>query len=500
MCFFNGFCYHYQHYLAGTGLLGLFAPRKKNLFVGCLLFSWNLRQRKNQMGFLKTLILVVFTLVFLVSNTFELRTYEIQILLQLRKHLEYPLPLEIWQNSTADFCYLSSSPQMSIACQGDSVSELKIMGDKLAKVSDFNGSAVPNRTLSGSFSIDSFVTTLTRLKNLRVLSLVSLGIWGPLPDKIHRLDSLEFLDMSSNFMFGSVPSQMSRLVKLHTLIFNDNFFNETLPDWLDSLQNLTVLSLKNNGLTGSFPSSLSKITTLSDISLPHNALSGKLPDLSALTGLHLLDLRENHFDSELPHFPKGLTTILLSNNSLSGQIPDQIGNLNQLQHLDMSSNFLSGSPPALLFLLPNISYLNLASNRLSGSFPEHLNCGDALGFVDISDNRFVGELPSCLNSTSDKRIVKFSGNCLSVDIKHQHPNSYCEEAKLNKKTHSKGIAIVLLVGIIGGILVIVFGIGLFIFYRKRHPGSTSNLHIQRKVVQDDPPSRISSQVLANASE
>ncbi|OMO71731.1 hypothetical protein COLO4_28078 [Corchorus olitorius] len=34
--------------------------------------------------------------------------------------------------------------------------------------------------------MDSFVTTLSRLQSLKVLSLVSLGIWGPLPDKIHR--------------------------------------------------------------------------------------------------------------------------------------------------------------------------------------------------------------------------------------------------------------------------------------------------------------------------
>lgn len=34
VCFFNGFCY--QHYLAGTGLLGQFSLHKKTLFVGCL--------------------------------------------------------------------------------------------------------------------------------------------------------------------------------------------------------------------------------------------------------------------------------------------------------------------------------------------------------------------------------------------------------------------------------------------------------------------------------
>lgn len=453
------------------------------------------------MGYLRTLVIVICSLVFFASRTYQLRSYESQVLLQLRKHLEYPLLLDVWQNSSGDLCNLPSTPQLSITCQGNSITELKIMGDKLTKVSEFNGFAVPNQTLSGSFSIDSFVTTLTRLTNLRVLSLVSLGIWGPLPDKIHRLYSLEFMDLSSNFMFGSLPSQMSRMVKLHTLTLDGNFFNASLPDWLDSLPNLTVLSLKNNRLSGPLPSSLSRITTLSDIILPHNALSGKLPDMSALSGLHLLDLRENHFDSELPPFPKGLTTVLLSNNSLSGEIPEQIGKLNQLQHLDMSNNFLSGTPPAALFLLPNMSYLNLASNKLSGSLPESLNCGDALGFVDISDNTLVGRLPSCLSSTSDKRIVKFSGNCLSVDIKHQHLKSYCEEAMTEKK-HSKGIALALLVGVIVGIalVVVLLAVGFLIFFRKHRAREIPSLHALPKVVQDNPPTGISSEVLANASK
>ncbi|KAL3526305.1 hypothetical protein ACH5RR_010961 [Cinchona calisaya] len=389
---------------------------------------------------------------------------------------------------------------MRITCQGNSVTELKIMGNKLPKVSEFNGFALPNQTLSPSFSMDSFVTTLTRLSNLRVLCLVSLGIWGPLPDKIHRLYSLQLLDISSNFMFGTIPSQMSRMVSLRTLALDGNFFNDTMPDWLDSLTNLTVLSLKNNKLKGQFPSSLSRSTSLTDIILSHNALSGKLPDMSALSGLHLLDLRENHFDSELPPLPRGLTNILLSNNSLSGIIPKQLGKLEQLQHLDLSNNILSGTPPSELFSLPNISYLNLASNMLSGSLPERIDCGDVLGFVDISGNRLVGSLPSCLDSTSGKRTVKFGWNCLSIDTKNQHSKAYCDKVVTESK-HFTRKAIVVLVGVIGGIVVIVvlLAVGLFIFCRRHHASATPpDLHTMPKVVQDNPSSAVSSELLANA--
>ncbi|KAM3364082.1 putative inactive leucine-rich repeat receptor-like protein kinase [Capsicum galapagoense] len=451
------------------------------------------------MGCFKILVIVLVICCFFIENTYQLQSYEIQALLQLRKHLEYPVQLDVWENDDGDFCSLTSTLHMSITCQDNSVTELKIKGDKLVKLTEFHGFAVPNQTLSEGFSIDSFVTTLTRLSNLKVLTLVSLGIWGPLPDKIHRLASLELLDMSSNFLFGSVPFQMSRLIKLHTLKFDGNFFNDTIPDWFDSYNNLTILSLKNNRLTGQFPSSMSKITTLTDIVLSHNVLSGKLPDLTALSNLLLLDLRGNHLDSELTPLPKRLTTVLLSSNAFTGEVPEEFGTLNQLQHLDLSNNSLGGMVPAGLFSLSSISYLNLASNVFSGSLPSSLTCGGELGFVDISDNRLVGRLPSCLNTVSDKRIVKVSENCLSLDTQYQHSEGYCKQANSDKKRITvKEIA--LLTGVIVGIVIVVVFllVALLLFRRSQRARNMVDQHMLPKVVQHNAQPQVPSELLANA--
>ncbi|KAJ8768146.1 hypothetical protein K2173_021086 [Erythroxylum novogranatense] len=450
------------------------------------------------MGWLNWLLIVYLSCSFLIPSTHELQSYQTQLLLQLRKHLEYPPMLDVWENPNGDLCNLSTS-HMSIICEDNTVSELKIMGDKLTKVSEFKGFAIPNQTLSESFSIDSFATTLTRLTSLKFLSLMSLGIWGPLPDKIHRLYSLQLLDLSSNFIYGSVPPELSRLVKLSSLTLDGNYFNETVPDWLDSLSKLTTLSLKNNRFTGEFPSSICKIKTLTGIALSHNQLTGKLPDLRTLTSLHVLDLRENKLDSDLPAMPKGLITVLLSNNSFSGKIPAHFGELSRLQHLDLSLNHLTGNPPTTLFSLPNLSYLNLASNKLSGSLPSQLRCSSKLGFVDISSNRFVGGLPPCLNSPSGKVIAKSGGNCLSIDNKNQLPESYCEEAEMEGK-QTRGRTIGVLVAIIGGVVLVV---GLFLFafpiFRRRYCSSkTTEQNIVSKVVQDTTPAGVPSEILANA--
>ncbi|KAG6686268.1 hypothetical protein I3842_11G009200 [Carya illinoinensis] len=449
------------------------------------------------MGWCNLFLLFWFTWSFFVLATYQLQPSQTQVLLQLRKHLEYPPQLEIWSDHTKDFCVLSSS-KVNITCQDNFVTELRIMGDKLAKVSGFNGFAIPNQTLAESFSVDSFVATLARLTSLRVLSLVSLGIWGPFPDKIHRISSLEYLDLSSNFLFGSVPPKISTMVKLQTLKLDDNFFNTTVPTWFDSLSNLIVLSLRNNQFKGPFPSSILSIATLTNLIMSSNDISGELPSLSTLSSLSVLDLSANKLHSVLPEMPEGLELAFLSNNSFFGKIPRQYGRLSRLQHLDMSLNELGGLPPVALFSLPNISYLNIASNMFSGLFPDHLSCGSKLEFVDISNNRLMGGLPYCLRANSENRVVKIDGNCLSIDMRHQHAEPYCVE--VNVKKQSKGKNARIFVGLIVGIfvLVVLLAFGSLFLWRRYCPRGLSEQHLLPKALKDSSAAGLSSELLANA--
>ncbi|KAF2581428.1 hypothetical protein F2Q68_00000473 [Brassica cretica] len=370
---------------------------------------------------------------------------------------------------------------MSISCEGNSVTELKVMGDKLSKPAGgtFYGSPLPNRTLSKAFLIDSFATTLTRLTSLKTLTLVSLGIFGELPGKIHRLCWLESLDLSSNYLFGSVPPEVSRLVRLQSLTLDGNYLNGSVPD---SLSNLTVLALS------------------------HNELSGELPDLSKLDHLHMLDLRENRFDSALPLLPKSLVTVLLSKNSFSGEVSRCFDGLSQLQHLDLSFNQLTGAPSRFLFSLANISYLDLASNKLSGKLAVDLTCGGKLGFVDLSNNRLVGTIPSCLGGSSGERVVKLGGNCLSINGVHeQHQELLCEEAEAKRKGFQSRKIGTLVAVVSGAVLVLVlFAFGLLMLCTKRRSCCCSKHksvpQARLKAVTDNnTQTSLSSQVLASAS-
>ncbi|XP_011044179.1 PREDICTED: probable inactive leucine-rich repeat receptor-like protein kinase At3g03770 isoform X2 [Populus euphratica] len=368
------------------------------------------------MGYCSLFLLLCFPWSFLITGTHQLQSSQTQVLLQLRKHLEYPAHLEFWNNHGMDLCYLSPSTQVNMTCQDNVVTELRMTGDKPVKVNSFVGFAITNITLSGNFSMDSFVTTLARLTSLRVLSLVSLGIWGPLPDKIHRLSSLEYLDLSSNYLFGSVPPKISTMVKLQALNLDDNFFNDTVPDWFDSLSNLTILSLRNNQLKGPFPSSIQRVTTLTDLILSGNDISGKLPNLDRLSKLNMLDLSENSLDSDLPSMPKGLVMAFLNNNSLSGY-----------------------------------------------------------------------------------RVVKFGGNCLSVDLHHQHAESSCIDVPVKRK-HSGGKNMGVLVGVLAGLFffVVLLAFGLVMVRKRYLSRGIPEQHLLHKAEQDKSVAGFSSEILSSA--
>jgi Leucine-rich repeat (LRR) protein len=66
-----------------------------------------------------------------------------------------------------------------------------------------------------------------------------------------------------------------------------------------------------------------------------------------------------------------LQILCLFNNSLSGSIPSEVGNLKDLLEIDLSQNHLSGPIPIELGKLAQLQVLYLAFNKLSG---QNSNC------------------------------------------------------------------------------------------------------------------------------
>ena len=91
-----------------------------------------------------------------------------------------------------------------------------------------------------------------------------------------------------------------------------------------------------------------------------------------MTNLTILDLSDNSLTGRIPSELGNLTNLIrlyLDNNSLSGSIPPELGSLINLTNLYLNDNSLTGRIPSELGNLTNLKDWSLRSNRLSGSIP-----------------------------------------------------------------------------------------------------------------------------------
>ncbi|KAK8591387.1 hypothetical protein V6N13_031433 [Hibiscus sabdariffa] len=417
-------------------------------------------------GFKHQVFVFLGVLLLLINQSEQLQSSQTHTLLRLQLLLNYPDILSSW-NSSVDFCNAEPTSQVTVVCYEESITQLHIIGNK----------GTP--WLPRSFSMDSFVTTLVKLPDLRVLTLVSLGLWGPLPGKIARLSSLEILNMTSNLLYGTIPHELSSMTGFQTLILNENMFSGQLPEWLGSFPVLTVLSLRKNLFNGSLPDSFSMLENLRVLSLSHNHFQGELPDLSGLTNLQELDLEDNAFGPRFPRLSNKLVRLALGKNMFRSGIPSKLSSFYQLQWLDLSFNRFVGPFTLSLLSLPSITYLNITDNKLTGMLFENTSCNAELGFVDLSSNLLTGHLPSCLSDSKDA-VFLYRQNCLATGNENQHPLTFCRNEALAvgilpQRKKSKLSKFSLAFGIIGGIIggIVLLGL-IFMFVRRLNANKTIN--------------------------
>ena len=72
-----------------------------------------------------------------------------------------------------------------------------------------------------------------------------------------------------------------------------------------------------------------------------------------------------------------------------GEIPSELGDLDNLTSLNLEENQLSGKIPAELGSLSNLIYLSLSSYKLSGEIPAELGNLSNLTELYLDDNDFT---------------------------------------------------------------------------------------------------------------
>ncbi|XP_021615455.2 receptor-like protein 15, partial [Manihot esculenta] len=263
----------------------------------------------------------------------------------------------------------------------------------------------------------------THLSRLELVDLSKNDFNGSIPS-FRNMSLLQILDLSNNDISGSLPSDFScsHMIEVH---LSRNQLQGSLEDaFFDCLQ-LVVLDLSHNNMTGSIPSWFERFYQLAYMILGHNNIEGEIPiQLCNLTQLSLIDLSHNNLSGHIPpclrstsnfarlsdHEKIEFTTkrniysyqpsmlyyfsgIDLSCNKLIGQIPIQIGNLNEIHVLNLSHNNLNGKIPASFSNLSQIESLDLSHNNLQGNIPSQLTELDFLEVFNVSCNNLSGRTP-----------------------------------------------------------------------------------------------------------
>ncbi|KAL1187908.1 Receptor-like protein 32 [Cardamine amara subsp. amara] len=179
------------------------------------------------------------------------------------------------------------------------------------------------------------------------------------------------------------------------------------------------LYLSCSGFHGRFHSntSLQNLPFLTTLDLSINDLTGQIPSLiGKFSHLTSLSLSFNHFSGRIPSSIGNLshlTSLDLSRNSFVGEIPSSFGNLNQLASLDVSTNKFSGNFPIALLNLTELSDISVSHNQFTGMLPPNITSLTKLAFLNAIDNAFTGTIPSSLFTIPSLTQILLSVNQLN---------------------------------------------------------------------------------------
>mmetsp|Transcript_10802 Transcript_10802/g.16432 ORF Transcript_10802/g.16432 Transcript_10802/m.16432 type:complete len:1122 (-) Transcript_10802:87-3452(-) len=154
---------------------------------------------------------------------------------------------------------------------------------------------------------------------------------------------------------------------------------------------------------------------LQKLDLSYNSIRGSIYTFisSILPNLRMLNFDDNSLTGHIPPDIGNISNlqyIILSRNELTGPIPTSIGNLRHLKDFQVWQNKLTGPIPASLGNLNNLLRMNVDSCMLSGTIPEQLGCLTSLRELYCFDNRLSGPLPSSLSGMINLQYLGLNGN------------------------------------------------------------------------------------------
>ncbi|XP_020214060.1 MDIS1-interacting receptor like kinase 2 [Cajanus cajan] len=243
---------------------------------------------------------------------------------------------------------------------------------------------------------------LSLFPNLLHLDLSDNSFTGPIPQNIGLLSMLQFLDFSGNNLNGTLPLSIANLTQVYELDVSRNHITGILdprlfPDGSDE---------PKSGLIG-----------IGNLLFQDTSLSGTIPnEIGNIRNLTLLALDGSHFYGPIPSSLGNcthLSTLRMSQNNLTGPIPPSIGKLTNLTEVFLHQNHLNGTVPQEFGNLSSLVVLHLAENNFVGELPPQVCKSGTLVNFSAAYNSFTGPIPISLRNCPALYRVRIEYNRLT---------------------------------------------------------------------------------------
>ncbi|KAJ8529125.1 hypothetical protein K7X08_035960 [Anisodus acutangulus] len=246
---------------------------------------------------------------------------------------------------------------------------------------------------------------------LRVLILRDNNLIGGIPKSIEYLGNLRSLDLGRNRLKGSFPSSLGNCTKLHKIDLSENEFVGKLPSWLGMrFPTLIVLILRSNKFDGELPQELCHLKDLQILDLANNAFVGIIP--RCIGNFSAMVKGKNEVDDLNYSYYMGVL-IESATVTTKGKTYQYDTILALFTSMDLSSNNLSGDIPISLTRLVGLRSFNFSKNNLTGRIPNGIGDMKVLESVDLSENQLYGQIPQSFSSLCTLSFLNLSDNNLS---------------------------------------------------------------------------------------
>ncbi|KAJ0901390.1 putative leucine-rich repeat-containing, plant-type, leucine-rich repeat domain superfamily [Helianthus annuus] len=318
---------------------------------------------------------------------------------------------------------------------------LDVGGIDLAKASDWFQviSTLPSLleirfSSCGLIQLPSNPTTVS-FTSLVVLDL-SYNIFSDslLPQWIFSLHNLVLLDLTNCFISGLNPgirADFNSFPSLTTLSVSSNTFvnSSSLLNGLSSLSKLRLLDVSNCNISAPILGNLHNLSFTVHLDFSNNQIVEEIPkSLSNLCNLNTLDLQSNNFFGNVSELlerfcecesPK-LKLLALRGNYVTGQLPEQLGRLKNLESIDLAYNQLTGTIPDSVGSLHLLKTLQMNINQLTGSIPDTIGGLSSLNFLDLSYNNLNGSFPESIGRLGELVFLTVHHNSLTGIVTENH--------------------------------------------------------------------------------